>query len=268
MTRAEWFSKLLASDAPSNAKLVGTVLQWASTTSLDPVKITTKAISEQTSLAERTVKRARAWLSENGWIISGYGSISFCKTGHCGPMKRANVAQSANMAPPETGQCGTIEGANMAPFLYIQEKPKVSTTSQPSVKTKYPLGSPKDKIVRKSSIQTTAEMTALLRGGQSKHDPSIRRRDDGSLELLNGTRQFWLEKFSGDEDALNAALLPIQFETEALSGPNLFRTVQRNLGYAAGRHRARTNRFEKSKTGYCPDELEQRMQRVAEEMQQ
>lgn len=77
-------------------------------------------------------------------------------------------------------------------------------------------------------------------------DDGIERLPDGSYTLVNGTRQQWLEKFNGDANALDLALV----EANGIFQPNRAKTplqqIQGTLGRIARETADRDRRYQKA----------------------
>lgn len=70
---------------------------------------------------------------------------------------------------------------------------------------------------------------------------------DGRVTLSNGTRQFWLERFGGDEDRLELALMQAAGERQPRSRQPLKLQIERSLARIAGQKRDGDQRY-KSRT--------------------
>lgn len=88
---------------------------------------------------------------------------------------------------------------------------------------------------------------------------------DGRLELVNGTRTYWLDRFGGDEERLGLALIQAAGERQRGSRQPLRLQVERTLARIAGQKRDSDQRYKSAASANKPLEAsgESRAQRFA-----
>lgn len=176
---------------------------------------TTSALVERTGYTDRAIRKARAELE--------------CRNqGAAGTIVPEPGCRPGTRVPQTEPECRN-QGAALA-RAYIESPSEITLT--PEVKKE----SPKPPQGASNDFWKTAFETV------EPHE-TIVRTEAGGIQLINGTRQFWLDEFGGDAKRLDLALITIAGEINHGSRKPLAADVQARLARVAAQIHDQNKRY-------------------------
>lgn len=183
----------------------------------------TKQIAGIIGIGERAVRKVRAELQDR------------------------NSSSSGTTGPEPQDRCGTTGPASgtTVPQTELQDR-NSSSASRARIET--PSGLlPNEDIGLESppspSVAQPVDWRCAFSADDENHGVMFAQ---GRLTLVNGTRAFWLERFGGDDEALNLALIEAAGSIQRNSNTGLKLQVERKLANIARDTRDRDKRYERA----------------------